>query len=132
PRRAAGGPGDAPRLHHRLQGGPAGARMSAPRKLTVVVTGGSAGFGEGLCDHFLAAGATVINIDVKPPARAEDATYRFFQADLADTEATRRVAAEVACRFAVDVIINNAGTPTPGNLEDVTDRDFDTGVNLHM
>lgn len=106
--------------------------MSAPRTLTVVVTGGSAGIGEGLCAHFLAAGATVVNIDVKPPARAADGAYHFFQADLADTEATRRVAAEVAGRFAVDVVVNNAGTPTPGDLEDVTDRDFDVGVNLHM
>jgi 3-oxoacyl-[acyl-carrier protein] reductase len=101
-------------------------------RLTAVITGGSAGIGEGICRHFLDAGATVINIDVNRPQRAVDAHYRFVQADLADPAATRQAAAELAREFEVNCIVNNAGTPTPGNLEDVNDQGFDLGVNLHM
>ena len=102
-------------------------------KITAIVTGGSAGIGEGICRHFVNAGATVINIDRNPPERNEDDRYRFFQADLSDAGATREIAAEVGRQFdEVNCIINNVGTPTPGNLEDVKDREFDTGVNLHL
>ena len=101
-------------------------------KLIAVVTGGSAGIGEGICRHFVEAGATVINIDRNRPDRKEDDRYRFFQADLSDAALTRQVAAEVARQFEVNCFVNNAGTPTPGNLEEVQDRDFDISVNLHM
>jgi NAD(P)-dependent dehydrogenase (short-subunit alcohol dehydrogenase family) len=100
--------------------------------LTAVVTGGSNGIGEGICRHFTDAGATVINIDVRRPARADDATYRFIQADLSDAAATREVASRIARELPVNCIVNNAGTPTPGNLEDVQDGHLDLGVNLHM
>lgn len=102
------------------------------RKLTAVVTGGSAGIGEGICRHLLRAGATVVNIDVNRPASSSEASGHFLQADLADPAATRAVAAEVAARFEVDCLVNNAGTPLPADLEAVTDADFDHGVNLHL
>jgi NAD(P)-dependent dehydrogenase (short-subunit alcohol dehydrogenase family) len=71
-------------------------------KLSVIVTGGSAGIGEGICRHFVEAGATVINI------------------------------AGVARDFEVNCIVNNAGTPTPGDLEQVTDQHIDIGVDLSL
>jgi 3-oxoacyl-[acyl-carrier protein] reductase len=101
-------------------------------KLTAVITGGSNGIGEGICQHFTDLGANVINIDIVKPARADDSRYHFMQCDLADANATRALAAQVAGKFEVSCIVNNAGTPTPGNLEDVDDRAFDLGVNLHM
>lgn len=99
---------------------------------TAIVTGGSAGIGAGICRHFLEAGATVVNVDINPPEHQTQASYHFFQADLSDTAATRTVAAEIASRFQVDCLVNNAGTPLPADLEDVDDADFDRGVNLHL
>jgi 3-oxoacyl-[acyl-carrier protein] reductase len=100
--------------------------------ITAIVTGGSAGIGEDICRHFAQAGATVINVDRDPPARKEAGNYRFFRADLSDVGAAREVAVEIGRQFDVNCIINNVGTPTPGNLEDVKDDEFDLGVNLHV
>jgi 3-oxoacyl-[acyl-carrier protein] reductase len=104
--------------------------MSAPR-LIAVVTGGSNGIGEGICRHLLAAGATAINIDLVAPKSTPAGDYHFFQCDLTDAAATRTLAAELAGRFEVNALVNNAGFPTPGTLEQITDKDFDHGVNLH-
>jgi NAD(P)-dependent dehydrogenase (short-subunit alcohol dehydrogenase family) len=100
------------------------------RKLTAVVTGGSNGIGEGICRLFMERGDTVINIDIQPPQQAEGSNYKYIKADLADAAATEEAAARIARDFPVDCIVNNAGAPTPGNLEDVTARHLDTGVNL--
>lgn len=101
-------------------------------KLSVIVTGGSAGIGEGICAHFLQAGATVINIDRNRPSRDDGGGYTFIQCDLTDAEATRKVAAGIARDFEVNCIVNNAGTPTPGDLEQVTDQHIDIGVSLSL
>jgi hypothetical protein len=100
-------------------------------KLSVIVTGGSAGIGEGICKHFVESGATVINIDRNRPSR-DDLGYTFFQCDLTDAEATRKTAARIARDFEINCIVNNAGTPTPGDLEQVTDAHVDIGVNLSL
>lgn len=101
-------------------------------KLIAVVTGGSNGIGEGICNHFLDHGGTVINIDVKRPQRQESEAYRYISADLVDPAAARAAAATIAREFEVNCIVNNAGFPTPGNLEDVTDRDLEIGQNLSI
>lgn len=101
-------------------------------KLVAVVTGGSNGIGEGICNHFLEHGATVVNIDVKRPQRQESRSYHYVAADLVDPKAAREAAAAIARDFEVDCIVNNAGFPTPGNLEDVTDRDLEIGQNLSI
>lgn len=102
------------------------------KQLVAVVTGGSNGIGEGIVKHFVAAGATVINVDIAKPADPVVAACPFFQVDLSDAAATREAAARIANEFEVNCIVNNAGTPTPGFLEDVVDETFDRGVNLHM
>ena len=102
------------------------------RKLVAVVSGGTAGIGEGICAHLLEAGATVIIVDIARPGTMPTGDYHFVQADLTDADATRRAAAEIAGRFEVNVLVNNAGYPTPGTLEQVDDKAFDHGVNLHL
>ena len=84
-------------------------------RLTTIVTGGSHGIGEGIVSHCLARGDMVINIDISPSQREEDARYKCITADLSDEKATRAAAAKIAKDFQVDCIVNNAGTPTPGN-----------------
>jgi 3-oxoacyl-[acyl-carrier protein] reductase len=100
--------------------------------MTAVVTGGSAGIGEGICRHFLRAGATVINLDINPPEHDSGPSCHFIQADLSNPAATRAAADEISTRFKIDCLVNNAGTPLPANLEEVEDADFDLGVNLHL
>jgi NAD(P)-dependent dehydrogenase (short-subunit alcohol dehydrogenase family) len=101
-------------------------------KLVAVVTGGSNGIGEGICAHLLEAGATTINIDIVAPKKSPAGDYHFFQCDLTDATATRKLAADLAARFEVNCLVNNAGFPTPGTLEEITDQAFDHGANLHL
>ncbi len=101
-------------------------------KLICVVTGATTGIGEGIARHLLDAGATVINVDRDRPAALPKGDYHFVQAELTDAAATRAAAAEIAGRFKVNVLVNNAGFPTPGMLEEVDDAAFDHGVNLHL
>lgn len=101
-------------------------------KLTAVITGGSNGIGEGICAMFLAQGHTVINLDVQAPKQTGSDRYRYFNVDLIDAIATQKLAAQIGRKFTVDCIVNNAGTPTPGDLEGVTNAHIDTGVNLSI
>lgn len=101
-------------------------------KLVAVVTGGSNGIGEGICAQLLAVGATVVNVDVATPKKTPAGDGHFFQCDLTDAAATRKLAADLAQRFEVNCLVNNAGFPTPGTLEEITDAAFDHGANLHL
>jgi 3-oxoacyl-[acyl-carrier protein] reductase len=101
-------------------------------KLVAVVTGGSNGIGEGICRHLLAAGATTINVDIVEPKQRLEGDYHFFDADLTRPEAARKAGADIAAKFEVNCLVNNAGFPTPGTLEQITDKDFDHGANLHL
>ena len=102
------------------------------RDLVAVVSGGSNGIGEGICRHLLDAGAEVINVDKVAPAKPLPGRYSFYQCDLTDAAAARAVGAEIAERHPVNALVNNAGFPTPGTLEEITDEDFDHGANLHL
>lgn len=102
------------------------------QQLVAVVTGGSNGIGEGIVKHFVAMGARVVNMDIAKPVDPVVAACPFLQVDLTDAAATREAADRIARDFEVNCIVNNAGTPTPGFLEDVVDDTFDRGVNLHM
>src|SRR5437868_14046338 len=97
--------------------------------MTALVTGGSNGIGEGICRAFLARGYRVINVDIQPP-RGSECIY--VNANLADPTETRQVATRIAHEYPVDVIVNNAGNPTPGFLDEVTDQQFETGVAITM
>lgn len=97
-----------------------------------VVTGGSNGIGEAICRHAMAAGDTVVNIDIVAPLRPHAGAYHFVMADLSDAAETRRVAAEVAARFNVSGLVNNAGVARTAAIADVTDKVLDHGVNLHV
>lgn len=99
---------------------------------TTIVTGASNGIGEGIAQHFLARGDTVINIDRAAPRQAEGPKYRYVQADLVDADSTRAAIDRITREFQVDCIVNNAGNPTPGNLEDVTEQHLETGIGLSM
>ena len=60
-----------------------------------VVTGGSSGIGAAICQHLLAAGKAVINVDKMAPKLDPDPNYIFAKADLSQPEETRRAAADV-------------------------------------
>ncbi|MGZ5131222.1 MAG: SDR family NAD(P)-dependent oxidoreductase [Caldimonas sp.] len=105
--------------------------MSEALPQCAVVTGGSAGIGRAICETLLAEGQRVVSLDRAPPP-FEHAALTAIEVDLADREATRRVAAEGAARHAPTTLVHNAGVIRPAALADVKLEDLDALVELHF
>lgn len=84
-----------------------------------VVTGASAGIGEAIAQRLLDSGHTVLALQRKPP-RISHSKLIYMGVDLADTQQTTEVAAEIAKQYGVRYLVNNAGTNRPALLEDST------------
>jgi NAD(P)-dependent dehydrogenase (short-subunit alcohol dehydrogenase family) len=105
---------------------------------TVIVTGGSSGIGRAVARRFGAAGATVINSDVRRDPKDPDqerptdelvddlgGTGQYVETDVAAVEEIESVV-EAAHEFGgVDVMVNNAAIFVEGNLLDLDPTDFD-------
>ncbi len=96
-----------------------------------VVTGGSTGIGQSICESLLAAGYRVINLARRPAAFAHERLEN-MAVDLADREATREAAAAIAARAGVCTLVHNAGLIRPALLEEVTLEDLDYLSNVHL
>lgn len=101
------------------------------RNEVTLVTGGSAGIGKALCEALLAQGRQVINLDYRLPDWQHPKLVS-LQADLTNEVATRRRAQEIAERFAVTALVNNAGATRPGTIDTATVADLDYVVALHL
>ncbi len=99
--------------------------------MTAIVTGGSAGIGRAIAQRLLDSGQDVVSLDVQPSGLAHP-KLRHVHVDLMDTEATRRVAADVARDHAVTTVIHNAGSIRPALLPEVKLQDVNALVNLHV
>jgi NAD(P)-dependent dehydrogenase (short-subunit alcohol dehydrogenase family) len=125
---------------------PSGRQAHAPEEIGMgrlngkiaVITGGSAGMGLAAAKLFVEEGAKVI-ITGRDQA-ALDATVRSiggaveaFRSDIskiADLEALR---AHIEKQYGrVDVVFANAGTAKPGPFEQVSEADFDLGVDTNL
>ena len=102
---------------------------------TAIVTGGGAGFGEGICRRFAAEGARVVVNDVNEQdgRRVEHAIRdaggeaRFVYADVSSDADTGRLVGEAVERYGgLDIMVNNAGVPQRNQpMENVTEDEFD-------
>jgi 3-oxoacyl-[acyl-carrier protein] reductase len=96
-----------------------------------VVTGASAGIGEAIALHLLESGHTVLTLQRRAP-RIKHERLLFHEVDLADSAATQKVAGEVAARYPVRYLVNNAGANKPGLLEQATPADLDYVMALNV
>ena len=100
-----------------------------------IVTGGGAGFGEGICRRFAAEGARVVVNDVNEQdgRRVADAICeaggeaRFVYADVSRDADTGRLVGEAVEQYErLDIMVNNAGVPQRNQpMENVTEDEFD-------
>ncbi len=106
---------------------------------TAIVTGAASGFGRGIAEAFVDAGARVAILDVNAEAAEAAAKTLGEQALAAAADVTD--AASLAAAFdkagkahgSIDIVVNNAGMglkPTP--LENVEPDDFDRVTTLNM
>lgn len=101
-----------------------------------VITGGTSGIGEATVELFVAEGARVVFTGRNATKGAEIATRlgansRFVQGNVmheADIKAAINAAVDEFGRL--DCLFNNAGGPTPGDMETVTPDNFNYAMNL--
>ena len=93
------------------------------RNHTILITGGTSGFGYEFARQLLALGNTVL-ISGRDPAKLADAKRNLpqvhpFQSDVSDPAAIRQLGEQVIGQFpALNVLINNAGEMRKLNLQD--------------
>ncbi|MDF1484840.1 SDR family NAD(P)-dependent oxidoreductase [Ramlibacter sp. H39-3-26] len=96
-----------------------------------VVSGASSGIGRAIAEALLGQGRTVVNLDYAAP-QWEHPKLASFQADLTKEDETRQRAADIAARFNVTALVNNAGATRPGTIDTATTQQLDDVVGLHL
>ena len=96
-----------------------------------LVTGGSTGIGVAICKALLAQGYEVVALS-RREAGLSSPRLRSVRVDLADPQATRAAAEEIAARERVTTIVHNAGATLEKPLEDVTLADLQQLAQLHL
>jgi NAD(P)-dependent dehydrogenase (short-subunit alcohol dehydrogenase family) len=104
---------------------------AAVTKNIAVVTGGSAGIGQSICQHLLADGYTVLNLSRRPSAQRHENLVD-APVDLSDMAATRAVISDLARRYAITTLVHNAGVIRPSLIESVELEDVDYVSRLHL
>ena len=103
---------------------------------TALITGGTSGIGEATVEAFVAEGAQVM-IAARNAAKGAELAARlgpavwFIATDVShEQEIQRAVAATTQAFGRLDCLFNNAGGPTPGEVDTVTPDDFTYAMNL--
>lgn len=108
----------------------------------VLITGGTRGIGADIARGFAEEGAEVAicartkaDLDAKANelARATGATIAGIQVDLSKRGEPKRLIDEVTKRFRrLDVLVNCAGVAPGGTVEELSDDDWDRGIQLKL
>lgn len=96
-----------------------------------VVTGASSGIGEAVARQLLDGGCSVVAVQRRAP-RLRHERLTFHAVDLADGAAAAKAAAEIADRYPVRYLVNNAGVNRPGFLDHVTVEDLDVAYAVNV
>ena len=109
------------------------------RQNTILITGGTSGFGYEFASRLLALGNTVL-ITGRSQSRLDEAKRRLpqvhtFRSDVSDPAAIKQLYAEVVAQFpALNIVINNAGEMRQLNLQDpaLDLRDLTREVDINL
>jgi len=106
-----------------------------------LITGGGQGIGESICYVYAKEGASIVIVDknlhtaqkVASKISEEGGQARAIQCDITKTDSVKKMMDEVLQEFGkVDIVLNNAGIYIGKAVEDCTEKDWDTVVNLNL
>ncbi|MCH1517250.1 MAG: 3-oxoacyl-ACP reductase FabG [Flavobacteriaceae bacterium] len=105
-----------------------------------IITGGAQGIGEGICEVFCQAGATVALWDVRDSGAETAAKIKanggkiFFQkVDITNREAVDAAVAEIIEGYGkIEILINNAGVLRDRSFLKMTQEEWDTVINVNL
>ena len=110
--------------------------------MNIVITGAARGIGKAIATKFAAEGHTLFlcsrNIKTLQEAarelknKYETAIIHCFEADLSDKEQTEKFASWCLGIGTPDILINNAGGFTPGNILDEPDGSLENMINNNL
>lgn len=95
-----------------------------------LITGASRGIGRALAERLAGRGEVVIGLARRKPD--DEFPGDFFEVDLADTDQTSKVTAEIAARYSVDRLVNNAGYLVPATLAETSRADFELQIDVNL
>ena len=103
---------------------------------TALITGGTSGIGEATLELFIAEGAKVL-FTGRSVEKGQQIAERlgpnaqFFCADVTSEAAIKASVEQTVKTFGgIDILFNNAGGPTSGDIEDVTQEQFHYAMDL--
>jgi 2-keto-3-deoxy-L-fuconate dehydrogenase len=97
--------------------------MSGLKGMRVIVTGGAAGIGRAVVDHLVAAGASVTAFDLVSDGVPSGAVA--MVCDVSDDTSVRAAVDRAAAEMGgIDVVVNNAGIGTSGDVAATPDSEW--------
>lgn len=97
-----------------------------------VITGGSQGLGQAMCETFSKEGATVIALDMKPLAY-EALNVHFMKLNVTNTEEVQHVIDKIIETYGqIDILVNNAGITRDAMTKKMTDEMWDLVIDVNL
>jgi len=101
-------------------------------KPVCIVTGGSFGIGDAVCEKFSGKGYTVINLDIKANI-SQSNTIQWLECDVSVASEVDQAIQQTITKYGrVDCLVSNAGIHFSGNIEDTNEEDFERLFGLNV
>jgi len=97
-----------------------------------VVTGGSQGIGQAMCELFSKEGATVIALDMNP-LKYEALNVHFMHLNVTDVNEVEKVFQSIIDTYGqIDILVNNAGITRDAMTKKMTDDMWDLVIDVNL